>query len=209
MGFWGDRFFQSDRDLDIVCVLSEHLGVDDVYIPEDAEELRKELDSGKLEAEFRKLRDGAYTEEDLSFFNVKTTAVVLAAAAMRHGATISPDFRQYVKDSLNSRLEMHQPAKDDMATAIDIYRDGTPLDLAGMGLFELMDTVDRPKGGGVNILSPEIFTACEFVEDECSECGNGSDALLRCARCHKARYCNTECQKKAWKKHKPWCTPDA
>ncbi|OJD34375.1 n-lysine methyltransferase smyd2 [Diplodia corticola] len=210
MGFWGERLFQNDRDLDLVCILSEHLGVDDIYMPDDPEKLRDELDSGKLEAEFVKLRDGAYaSDENLEFFGVKTAVVVLAASVMRHGATISDDFRQHVRKCLNSRLQMYQQAKDDMAAAIDVYRNGTPLDIAGMGLFELANSDERPQGGGLNLLSPQMFNVCETVEDECNTCGKQNDALLHCGRCRKARYCNAECQKKAWKMHKPACAPAA
>ncbi|KAK0624465.1 N-lysine methyltransferase SMYD2 [Lasiodiplodia hormozganensis] len=211
MGFWGERFFQSDRDFDIVGIVGEHLGIEDLYYPDDPEQLRQELDSGKLEAEFHKIRDGGYeSDEDLKWLGFKTTIVVLAAAAMRHGATISDEFRQYVKTALKSRLQMYQRAKDDMAKAIDSYRNGVPLDVAGMGLDETASSDERPKGGfGLNVLSPQMFNVGEVVENECETCGKDSDTLLRCGRCRKVRYCNIECQKKAWKKHKQVCAPAA
>jgi hypothetical protein len=42
----------------------------------------------------------------------------------------------------------------------------------------------------------------------CHECGVTGDEkeLLMCARCHQAQYCGPECQKAAWKTHKPDCT---
>jgi len=38
----------------------------------------------------------------------------------------------------------------------------------------------------------------------CSECGNSSAKML-CGSCNVAVYCNTKCQQKHWKKHKPKC----
>jgi hypothetical protein len=44
---------------------------------------------------------------------------------------------------------------------------------------------------------------------ECFFCGrvptSMGDRLVRCARCHKARYCNRECQTSDWKKHAKHC----
>jgi hypothetical protein len=46
-------------------------------------------------------------------------------------------------------------------------------------------------------------------QHECSFCGriptSMGDKLVRCARCHKARYCNRECQTSDWKKHSKQC----
>ncbi len=46
-------------------------------------------------------------------------------------------------------------------------------------------------------------------QQECSFCGriptSMGDKLVRCARCHKARYCNRECQTSDWKKHSRQC----
>lgn len=212
MGFWGEHFFQSDRDFEIIGILSEHLGIEDLYYPDDPEQLRQELDSGKLEAEFHKIRDDGYASDgNMKWFGFKTTVVVLAAAAMRHGATISDEFRQYVKTALKSRLQMYQRAKDDMAKAIDTYHNGVPLDVAGMGLVETANSDERSGSGsfGLNILDPQMFKVGEIVEDECDTCGKKSDTLLRCGRCRRVRYCNAECQKKAWKMHKQACVPAA
>lgn len=40
----------------------------------------------------------------------------------------------------------------------------------------------------------------------CDNCNKSSNQLKSCARCGKARYCSKECQKAAWKAHKPRCT---
>jgi len=42
----------------------------------------------------------------------------------------------------------------------------------------------------------------------CDACGKvTSAALQRCSRCHKATYCNRDCQKAHWAKHKLVCHP--
>ncbi|GME40652.1 n-lysine methyltransferase smyd2 [Neofusicoccum parvum] len=210
MGFWGERFFQNDRDLDVVSQLPAAPGItDNLYMPEDPDRLRKDLDTGKLDALFCKLCDGSIdAKSPLHAYGLKTVIVVMAAAAMRHGATISDDYRAYIKTALKSRLAMYDRAKKDMAEAITVYQNGVALDIAGKGLLEVMD--DSPPSpyrspSTINLLSPELFAALETVADECNACGKASDELLRCSRCRKAHYCNKECQKKAWKKHMQIC----
>ncbi|THU90565.1 ankyrin [Dendrothele bispora CBS 962.96] len=41
----------------------------------------------------------------------------------------------------------------------------------------------------------------------CDGCGKENVALKACARCHVARYCSVECQRKQWSTHKPRCQP--
>lgn len=44
--------------------------------------------------------------------------------------------------------------------------------------------------------------------ESCDACGRNASAdvkLVRCAGCKVARYCSTECQREAWKDHKPEC----
>lgn len=51
---------------------------------------------------------------------------------------------------------------------------------------------------------------CAGEGDFCRYCGKAKDAqqLSQCAGCKKARYCNKDCQKAAWKYHKAWCRED-
>eukprot|EP01084_Bolivina_argentea_P299216 515739_1 len=42
-------------------------------------------------------------------------------------------------------------------------------------------------------------------EHRCGECNNVSKNLLRCAGCKQSYYCNIECQRAQWKKHKKIC----
>ncbi|KAG7372359.1 MYND finger domain containing protein [Nitzschia inconspicua] len=44
--------------------------------------------------------------------------------------------------------------------------------------------------------------------DEPSPCANcGNDAIKECGQCHRVVYCNRDCQKADWKKHKHICFP--
>ena len=42
------------------------------------------------------------------------------------------------------------------------------------------------------------------MDDACAECG--APALSSCGRCKLARYCNKDCQRAAWRKHKHTCS---
>ncbi|KAG6879271.1 hypothetical protein C0992_003946 [Termitomyces sp. T32_za158] len=44
-------------------------------------------------------------------------------------------------------------------------------------------------------------------EKRCDSCGTNSKPLKNCAKCHVARYCSVECQKKEWSSHKKSCQP--
>eukprot|EP00002_Diphylleia_rotans_P009315 TRINITY_DN1942_c0_g2_i5.p1 TRINITY_DN1942_c0_g2~~TRINITY_DN1942_c0_g2_i5.p1 ORF type:complete len:359 (-),score=68.75 TRINITY_DN1942_c0_g2_i5:242-1318(-) len=39
----------------------------------------------------------------------------------------------------------------------------------------------------------------------CAECRSSTATLLRCSRCRSARYCSSQCQRKAWPLHKDEC----
>lgn len=39
----------------------------------------------------------------------------------------------------------------------------------------------------------------------CAHCNTAATDLRRCSHCKKASYCNKDCQKAHWKKHKPIC----
>ena len=53
----------------------------------------------------------------------------------------------------------------------------------------------------INIISKEFF-----IEDKvCASCCKSSIKLKRCNRCKKTLFCDTKCQKEAWKYHKEFC----
>ena len=40
---------------------------------------------------------------------------------------------------------------------------------------------------------------------KCFQCGKRGHKLPKCTQCSQAYYCNADCQRKHWKKHKPVC----
>ncbi|KAL7559166.1 hypothetical protein ACA910_010104 [Epithemia clementina (nom. ined.)] len=64
-----------------------------------------------------------------------------------------------------------------------------------------MTDAPNPSNDDYNLIVP--------VDRDCIEC-DGPDCFKtgpskRCSRCHTEFYCSVECQKKAWKNHKPYC----
>ncbi|KAJ6440973.1 MYND finger family protein [Purpureocillium lavendulum] len=64
----------------------------------------------------------------------------------------------------------------------------------------------------VNVVDAAAMAAASSQEptrERCRRCGSaeGKDgaALKKCMRCHEAKYCSAECQKKDWKKHRMEC----
>ncbi|TCD63311.1 hypothetical protein EIP91_005692 [Steccherinum ochraceum] len=56
---------------------------------------------------------------------------------------------------------------------------------------------------------PPVHTAMPSGAGACEHCGKttqkGESKLLKCARCQGVVYCSKDCQKAAWKQHKPTC----
>ncbi|GFH52605.1 hypothetical protein CTEN210_09081 [Chaetoceros tenuissimus] len=48
-------------------------------------------------------------------------------------------------------------------------------------------------------------TVMSFTNETCCECFEGKKKLLTCSRCEMARFCNADCQKKNWGRHKLVC----
>ena len=49
------------------------------------------------------------------------------------------------------------------------------------------------------------YTAACLKENKCTYCKCIKEGLKKCSRCHLVQYCDTDCQKKHWKTHKPFC----
>lgn len=47
-----------------------------------------------------------------------------------------------------------------------------------------------------------------MIKDRCRSCGS-TNCTKRCSACKTARYCNEECQKVNWEKHKQYCSIEA
>ncbi|XP_058165379.1 histone-lysine N-methyltransferase SMYD3 isoform X2 [Dasypus novemcinctus] len=53
---------------------------------------------------------------------------------------------------------------------------------------------------------PLAYTVCKGSRGVvCDRCLLGKEKLLRCSQCQVAKYCNAQCQKKAWQDHKREC----
>ena len=63
-----------------------------------------------------------------------------------------------------------------------------------VGVFE----VPRSGAGDRDSARQECF-------QECFQCGKRGHKLPKCTQCSQAYYCNANCQRKHWNKHKPVC----
>lgn len=85
-------------------------------------------------------------------------------------------------------------------------------------LFEIFDSGEYMKGRGLRALkslkpgdkvlgsTPLVFVLSNSVRGQCCDfCFSKSEELQRCSSCKFARYCDRECQKRAWKEHKIEC----
>ena len=76
-------------------------------------------------------------------------------------------------------------------------------DVRGRGLRSL-----KPLKPGDKVLesNPVVFVLGNNVRNLCCDfCFSRFEDLQRCSKCKFARYCNRECQKRAWKDHKVEC----
>ena len=76
----------------------------------------------------------------------------------------------------------------------------TRLDVSSMGDvtsntngFHIQEAPGRPHG----LASSSVWT--------CGHCGLRREGLKACSKCGRARYCDRECQRAAWKEHKKFC----
>ena len=51
--------------------------------------------------------------------------------------------------------------------------------------------------------------ASEAPPKVCATCGSNNPELFKCTRCKQSYYCNVDCQKKDWPKHKLTCSKAA
>ena len=59
------------------------------------------------------------------------------------------------------------------------------------------DGMHKKNTGGKKTMWVTIF--------RCFECGKHGHDLPKCRQCNQAYYCNSECQRKHWRKHRPVC----
>lgn len=76
-------------------------------------------------------------------------------------------------------------------------------DLKGRGLRALKSLAPGDK---VLESTPFVYVLGNSVRGRCCDfCFAKSENLQRCSKCKFSRYCNRECQKRAWKEHKTEC----
>lgn len=97
------------------------------------------------------------SEADIvSFEGRELCLIILAAAAMGLGATISDAYRQYLGHVINGVAGLHKPAKDSMRKALSEYENGKPYSLAGPGIVETANLRTDPMpqaSGGFQLLN--------------------------------------------------------
>ena len=84
------------------------------------------------------------------------------------------------------------PASDDSSTNASI-RDG------GAAERPIVKDVAKKKK---NINDKKSLWVTVF---KCFQCGKHGHKLPKCTQCSQAYYCNADCQRKHWKRHKPVC----
>ncbi len=109
----------------------------------------------------------------------------------------------------------HAPANACSITATNAAAEarlGQPLDLTQQDVDALR--VEWVHAKPVDYVGPiHKFTVAPTLDQmtvsnekyRCEECGGWFEKLQKCAQCKAAFYCGKECQKKAWKLHKPAC----
>lgn len=206
MGAWGLCLFQSDGDLDIVCDLDVEAGLEEavkctneggyvsMHNPHDPEAVRKHLDSGVLERLVKQQKG-----TNLYAF------VLLGALAMELGCHLPDGFRDDLEAVYEDVLP-YDEGIEQMRYALKVYKDGTPHELGSKGLMDTVSTGNPYVEWGQKEIDAGEF---EHPADACGACGakesKDGAKLLLCSKCSSKRYCDKECQKAHWKKHKIIC----
>ncbi|OGM49562.1 hypothetical protein ABOM_001733 [Aspergillus bombycis] len=219
MGRWGWRLFEGDQDMDAACSLAEPLGfqMDDwehtmssmVHQTDmlagaaarafyRTEEYKQELESAivpyvRAKLDTDNLGDRLFAaaraqENNPTLPSTKYRTIILGALMMRAGARIKPADLQHLRDLIpqiqcNAQFVLplvdegfRSPGRAQFLAALDHYQVGVPRN---------------------------------YQEPSCFQCGQVRDdighALVQCARCHVAYYCDKECQRHHWQEHKPSC----
>ena len=101
---------------------------------------------------------------------------------------------------MNSTTNDNGPASDDDANARASSPSGQPPPHDSAG--DRPDTVQEDGKKKNNKTGKKTLWVTIF---RCFHCGKHGHNLPRCTQCAQAFYCNAECQRKHWRKHKPVC----
>ena len=120
MGVWSFHIFGSDQDLDILGGLSDDLGVETLFIPENLTTTREKLNDSRLATKFHALK----SENPPRVYRI----IMLGAAAMSVGATLPKEFLEYLKE-VYPTSNLFAEGKAQMKLALKEYKnDGTVWD---------------------------------------------------------------------------------
>ena len=107
-------------------------------------------------------------------------------------------------DNTNHRqiTRRNGPASDDgqssgRSATVSTTRDGSAAEQQQQQAVVEHDNVKKGKEAGTKTLWVTVF--------KCFYCGKHGHNLPKCRQCSQAYYCNADCQRKHWKKHKPVC----
>lgn len=101
--------------------------------------------------------------------------------------------------SRGCHLALHLVPPDPKFTGI--LRQAASLDLETMkfaSIDDLFMASSSVGGGGVSVDYKKELLECDY-------CGDPMDKAKNCSGCHIAMYCQRDCQKGDWKRHKPLC----
>ena len=107
-------------------------------------------------------------------------------------------------DNTNHRQPTRRngPASDDgqssgRSATVSTTRDGSAAEQQQQQAVVEHDNVKKGKEAGTKTLWVTVF--------KCFYCGKHGHNLPKCRQCSQAYYCNADCQRKHWRKHKPVC----
>ncbi|KAI1845246.1 hypothetical protein JX266_008556 [Neoarthrinium moseri] len=217
MGVWGRGLLQSDNDYDIAGDLNDMLGCT-VFMPpkEEAADVLEKLNGGLLSRKLDEILEPSF-QASRSWYPRERVFVILAVLAMQIGAKIESRHMTALKVLRATLPNMFQQLQ--LVTAIEEYKnDGTRWLLGSKGLQDTM--FSSMDGEGEDDNGDEFFYSGlgHSVDQDpyphtwskrCLSCGESNSELLRCSRCHMARYWDKRCQKHDWQKHKLVCEPVA
>ena len=140
MGFWGDRLFESDRDLDIAGDIEGDAGIeipkywDDPDSPE-SKAARERLNDGVFKRLFNKYKSQPTVNSQVEIWNTKLYLVILIALAMPLGVSITKNQIEYAR-AVYKTSGMHAGAIDQFRTALKDYKN-EPYSFDSRGLVEV------------------------------------------------------------------------
>ncbi|KAI8180564.1 hypothetical protein K4K54_009579 [Colletotrichum sp. SAR 10_86] len=193
MGRWGYRLFEGDTDQDLAgdidCFARDGKG-NELHLMRLVNEpdtaiitaTRQKLNAGLCDKLFDKFR--ALEHE----YDGKYRVCILGALMMRTGAQIRQADLDHLRELAEGFAGRH-------GYVSPLAEDG----FRHVGKVQFLAALDHYEAG----------TPRDFDEPSCFHCGkikaDIGQAPKKCGKCGGAWYCNVECQRAAWRTHKPVC----